>query len=146
MMRRREATGGHPAVLAVLSARRHRVTQQRRDIIAECARMGRYATAQELHERLRARKMSIGLATVYRTLEMLREVGAASTQVQAKGEAAYLFCPIAHHHHAVCVKCGQVADVACRRVMRFERELPAELRFRLTQHRMEFFGTCARCS
>jgi len=133
-------------MFAALAAKGHRVTRQRRVIVAEFARVGRYTTAQELHERLRTHHNAIGLATVYRTLEMLRDVGAATIQSHAKGEAAYLFCPIAHHHHAVCIKCGRVADVACRSVTPFERALSAELRFRPTQHRLEFFGTCARCS
>jgi len=133
-------------ILAALGAKPRRVTRQRRDIVAELARLRRYVTAQELHERLQERAKPIGLATVYRTLEMLREVGAAATQPNAKGETAYLFCPNSHHHHAVCVKCGRVADVPCRSMTAFERSLAAGLRFHLTQHRLEFFGTCARCS
>lgn len=133
-------------IFADLSARAYRVTQPRREIIARFARAARYVTARRLHAQLRAVGKRIGLATVYRTLEMLREVGAASRQAQGNGETAYLFCPPAHHHHAVCTKCGRVADVPCKSVAPFMRALSGALRFRPTQHRLEFFGTCARCS
>lgn len=115
-------------------------------IVEEFAAMRRYATARELHQRLARKGIKIGLATVYRTLEALCGVGAASVVSQAHGEAAYLFCPIDHHHHAVCTKCGKVDDVPCRSLGRFKRALTADLRFTLTQHRLEFFGVCARCS
>lgn len=129
-----------------LAGRAYRITKQRLAIVREFAALGRYATAKELHKRLARKRSGIGLATVYRTLEMLKDVGAASAQPQPRGEAAYLFCPPEHHHHAVCMKCGTVADVPCKSIGRFAKALDAELRFTLTQHRLEFFGVCARCS
>jgi Fur family ferric uptake transcriptional regulator len=123
-----------------------RVTEQRRAIVAAFARMSRYVTPQELHERLASREPKVGLATVYRTLDVLERIGAAARTSRAHGETSYLFCPIAHHHHAVCVKCGKVDDVPCGSVERFSRTLAARLRFQLTQHRLEFYGLCARCS
>lgn len=140
------AVDRHAPLFAALSARAYRVTRQRRDIITEFARASRYISAQELHDRLKAHKRNAGLATVYRTLEMLCEIGAASSQPHAKGETAYLFCPISHHHHAVCTKCGQVADVPCTSITLFTRALSTTLRFQLSRHRLEFYGTCSRCS
>jgi Fur family transcriptional regulator, ferric uptake regulator len=134
------------ALRAELAGRSYRITKQRMAIVEEFAALGRYVTAKSLHARLARKRSGIGLATVYRTLETLREIGAASAQAQAAGETAYLFCPAEHHHHAVCTKCGTVEDVPCRSVNRFARTLDADLRFTLTQHRLEFFGVCARCS
>ncbi|HEV2037995.1 MAG TPA: transcriptional repressor, partial [Candidatus Eremiobacteraceae bacterium] len=84
--------------------------------------------------------------TVYRTLEMLRELGVVATAGLARGETAYLYCGSEHHHHAVCTRCGRVDDVPCRALPRFERMLSSGLRFRLTEHQLEFYGVCARCS
>jgi Fur family ferric uptake transcriptional regulator len=133
-------------VRELLAARAYRITKQRLTIIEEFAALGRFATAKDLHKRLARKRSGIGLATVYRTLETLQEVGAASAHAQPHGETAYLFCQTEHHHHAVCTKCGKVDDVPCRSVGRFARALDADLRFTMTQHRLEFFGVCARCS
>ncbi len=124
----------------------HRLTHQRRLILGHLAGTKRYLTAKELHERLARAKPRIGLATVYRTLETLRELGLVATAAQARGETAYLYCGGGHHHHAVCTRCGRVDDVPCRSLPKFERMLSSALRFRLTEHQLEFYGVCARCS
>jgi Fur family ferric uptake transcriptional regulator len=134
------------AVHRALTRNGGRVTQQRKAIIAEFAREARYVTPQELHERLAGHRPRIGLATVYRTLEVLERIGAASRALRPGGEASYLFCAGAHHHHAVCVNCGKVDDVPCGSAERLARTLAGRLRFRLTQHRVELFGLCERCS
>lgn len=145
----RSATDGSPdldAVNRALARSGGRVTQQRKAIVAEFARTRRYVTPQELHQRLTLQRLRIGLATVYRTLEALERVGAATRAPGHHGENAYLFCPIAHHHHAVCVKCGDVADIPCGSVDRLARTLAARLRFRLMKHQLEFYGLCERCA
>lgn len=108
--------------------------------------MKKYATAKQLHARLANAQPRIGLATVYRTLEMLRGLGLVATLAQAHGETAYLHCRSGHHHHAVCTRCGRVDDVPCRALPTYERILTHGLRFQLTEHQLEFYGVCARCS
>jgi Fur family ferric uptake transcriptional regulator len=123
----------------------HRLTNQRRVILRQLAGTRKYMTAKELYTRLAPLKPRIGLATVYRTLETLRHLGLVAT-AQAHGEMAYLYCGSGHHHHAVCTRCGRVDDVPCRSLPKFERLLSNALRFRLTEHQLEFYGVCARCS
>jgi Fur family ferric uptake transcriptional regulator len=134
------------ALRAELRSRDYRITKQRMTIVAELAAQRRFVTARQLHASLERARAGVGLATVYRTLETLEAVGAASARPVARGEMGYLFCPVAHHHHAVCTKCGKVEDVRCRSGARFERALEDELRFRLTRHNLDFYGVCARCS
>jgi Fur family ferric uptake transcriptional regulator len=134
------------AIERELARRGGRVTRQRRAIVAQFAHMRRYVTPQALHESLATRYPAIGLATIYRTLELLEQIGAATRAPGQHGEHAYLFCPTAHHHHAVCIKCGEVDDVPCGSVERFARTVARRMRFRLTQHRLEVYGFCQRCS
>ncbi len=124
----------------------HRLTAQRKIILRHLAAAKKYVTAQELHARLARAQPRIGLATVYRTLEMLRQSGMVARLARSPGETAYLYCGGDHHHHAVCTRCGRVDDVPCRSMPRFERMLSSGLRFRLTEHQLEFYGVCARCS
>jgi Fur family transcriptional regulator, ferric uptake regulator len=136
----------HAALDERLARSGGRMTTQRKTIVAEFERLRRYVTPQELHRKLAASRPRIALATVYRTLEMLEGIGAASRAPRAHGEAAYLFCAPTHHHHAVCTQCGKVDDVPCGSVERFARTLAKGLRFQLRQHSLEFYGVCARCS
>jgi Fur family transcriptional regulator, ferric uptake regulator len=134
------------AVRSQLAARKYRITAQRLAIIEEFATVHRYVTPRQLHDRCKRKRLRVGLATVYRTLLALHDIGAAAQAPQTHGESAYLFCPIDHHHHAVCTKCGAVEDIPCRSLGPIERVLTTDFRFRLEEHRLDFLGVCARCS
>jgi Fur family transcriptional regulator, ferric uptake regulator len=123
-----------------------RMTKQRRQVMDALRAARRYLTAKDLYERLRGRRPRIGLATVYRTLEALREIGWVATSAQQHGEAAYLWCKSEHHHHAVCKRCGRVDDVPCRSLPNYEKILSRAFGFALTDHQLEFYGVCAHCS
>lgn len=134
------------AVKAELRSRDYRITKPRMTVAAALAASKRYVTARELHRRLERGRAGVGLATVYRTLETLQQVGAASARPLERGEMGYLYCGSAHHHHAVCTSCGTVEDVPCAAATGFERALAAGFRFRVVRHDVAFFGLCARCS
>ena len=134
------------AVRTALADRAYRITKPRMSIVREFAAVGRYVTAKELHARLARKHSGIGLATIYRTLEALQDVGSASARPQPRGETGFLFCPAGHHHHAVCTSCGRVEDVPCKSVGKIARDLTSGLRFTMTQHQVEFLGLCERCS
>lgn len=142
---RPKPAGALAAAQTKLAGGRHRMTKQRRLILRQFAALNRYVTAKDLHAKVQVVADGIGLATVYRTLETLRELGLVNA-MQVNGESAYLLCTESHHHHAVCTHCGRVDDVPCRTLPQLERMLSTGLRFRLTEHHMEFFGVCARCS
>jgi Fur family transcriptional regulator, ferric uptake regulator len=89
---------------ARLQAAGYRLTEPRRIIVAALRDAGRFCTATQLHERIRER--SVGLASVYRTLELLAELGLAERRAEAGGEASFLYCSPRHHHHVICTSCG----------------------------------------
>ncbi|MBC5824537.1 MAG: transcriptional repressor [Candidatus Eremiobacteraeota bacterium] len=149
LFKARSAAGPLPelcAVYAALSKSGYRLTAQREAVIEKFARRRKYVTAKDLHRRLRRSDPPIGLATVYRALDALGHIGAASQSAQRHGETAYLFCAIRHHHHAVCTRCGHVDDVPCRSIAPFQKCLARDFNFRLAHHRLDFFGLCAACS
>lgn len=122
------------------------MTKQRELVIAELRSAKRYLTAKELFARVAHLRPRVGLATIYRTLDALREMKWVATTSGARGEAAYLWCRREHHHHAVCRRCGRVDDVPCKTLPSCQKILARGLRFRVTEHQMEFYGLCARCS
>ena len=88
--------------------RRH--TRQRAAVVAALGRRGGFVSAQDLHAALRADGDTVGLATVYRSLQALSEDGQVDVRRTADGEALYRRCSTGHHHHLVCRSCGAAVE------------------------------------
>ena len=70
-----------------------------------------FLTAQEIHERLRSRGERVGLATVYRNLQVMTQDDELDTLRGEDGEVRYRQCSPKHHHHLVCRGCGRVVEI-----------------------------------
>jgi len=101
-----------------------------------------FASAQDLHARMRAAGDSIGLATVYRTLTALAATGEVDVLRTDDGEAVYRMCSTGHHHHLVCRDCGRTVEIEGPAVERWTERVAAEHGFRDVAHTLEIFGTC----
>jgi Fur family transcriptional regulator, ferric uptake regulator len=105
----------------------------------------RYLTAGEIHRLLKSSNPKLALSTVYRTLELLEELGTVSSRTGPNGESGYVYCTDEHHHHAICRSCGHVDEVDCDAMDRFRNALLANQAFVLDDHSIEFYGLCAAC-
>ena len=130
---------------ALLDERGVRATPQRALVLAELLREPNDATAQELHERLRARGRRIGLATVYRSLSVLADRGLVDVLAHRPGEACYRLCGSGHHHHLVCSSCHRVVELSDCRLDPWLDTVAAEHGFGAVEHRLELSGLCAAC-
>ena len=97
-------------------------------------------TAVELHDRARRAEPQLGIATVYRTLELLREVGAVRSLA-----GAYVRCHPGHHHHLVCVSCGAVEETELCGAPSAAL-LKRRHGFTPETHELDVYGRCARCA
>ena len=122
-----------------------RPTTQRLAVLAELAGDPNGATAQELHDRLRAGGSRVGLATVYRTLAALNDAGAVDALAHRPGEAVYRLCGSGHHHHLVCESCGRVVELGECDLEPWLEQLGAAHGFEVTRHSVEVSGLCAAC-
>lgn len=124
----------------------YRLTIPRQTIIAALRDAGRYCTAQQLYERLRGR--SVGLASVYRTLELLADLGLALKRAEDGGEASYLYCSPEHHHHVICTQCGTVREIDANfcPAPTVIAAVEAATAFRIAHHTLDFHGLCADCA
>ena len=120
-------------------------TPARRAIVDLLKRERRYLTAASIYELLHPHQPRLALSTVYRTLELLSRIGTISSRTEASGEASYVSCTDAHHHHAICTVCGHVNDVDCDAIEGFKSALLRNQAFLLDEHSLEFYGRCARC-
>ncbi|MEP6908800.1 MAG: Fur family transcriptional regulator [Actinomycetota bacterium] len=121
-----------------------RLTPQRRAVLDAIEAFGGRFTALELFERARHAAPRLGLATTYRTLELLRQTGSLHA-LAVDGRPAYVRCGPEHHHHLVCLSCGSVEDTELCSTPS-QRDLTRRHGFRAESHELEIFGTCRRCA
>ena len=121
-----------------------RLTPQRRAVLAAVAAERGAFTVVEIHDRARRAEPRLGLATTYRTVELLRQTGSLRP-LAAKGEHAYVRCHEGHHHHLVCLACGSVEETELCAAPS-AAELRRQHGFSPETHEVEIYGTCVRCS
>jgi Fur family transcriptional regulator, ferric uptake regulator len=121
-----------------------RVTPQRRVVLEAIESLRDGFTLVELYDRARETEPTLGLATVYRTIELLRRTGSIRPLV-TDGRPTYVRCHAGHHHHLVCTTCGAVEETEL-----CAAPSAAELRqrhgFRAEAHQVDIYGTCGRCA
>lgn len=123
-----------------------RSTRQRSAISALLDESKGFRSAQDLHAELRARGETIGLTTVYRTVQSMADAGAVDTLRTDTGELIYRKCSDTHHHHLVCRVCGYTVEIAGRRVEEWARATASEHGFSGVEHTVELSGLCGRCA
>jgi Fur family ferric uptake transcriptional regulator len=116
------------------------MTPQRRAVLEAIDASEGPFTAVELFERARRSHPGLGLATTYRTLELLRRTGS----LHALPDAAYVRCSPEHHHHLVCLSCGSVEDTELCATPS-QQALTRKHGFRAESHELEIYGTCRNC-
>ena len=100
-------------------------------------------SAQALHG-VMAVQRSIGLATVYRALDLLKLLGLVQHRVTLSGET--LYSAVEHdHHYLTCLQCGVSVLVETCPVQELVAHLQRTNSFRIYYHTLEFFGVCDRC-
>jgi Fur family ferric uptake transcriptional regulator len=123
-----------------------RVTRQRTAVAEALIALDDFRSAQQLHEYLRAHGDSIGLATVYRTLQSLAEAHQVDVIRTGDGESLYRRCERReHHHHLVCRSCGATVEIDGPSVESWASRVGAAHGFSDIEHTIELFGTCEAC-
>jgi Fur family transcriptional regulator, ferric uptake regulator len=122
-----------------------RPTRQRLAVVAALETCDDFRSAQEIHDLLVNSGESVGLATVYRTLQALTEGDEVDALRSEDGETVYRRCSRSHHHHLVCRSCGRTVEVEAPEMESWSTRIAAEHGFRETNHHLEIFGTCSSC-
>ncbi len=122
-------------------------TKQRQVVIRHFLKLDRHVDADDLYGSIRKAGYNIGLATIYRTLNLLKEAGLVEQRLFADGRASYeLLIPNLHHDHLICTTCGKIVEFENKEIERLQAQVAAEQRFTLSSHRLELYGLCARCN
>ena len=104
-----------------------------------------HISIEELTRRTRELAPKASYSTVYRTLKLLVERGFAEVHDFGGSHALYEPTRAEHHDHLVCTSCGRVQEFEDAEIERLQARAAKKYGFAMRSHRLELYGTCARC-
>jgi len=126
-----------------------KLTPQRRatlDVIIN--NQGKHLNTEEIYDLVKQDCPEIGLATVYRTLQLLDEICVISKLSLDDGCSRYELNTHEddhQHHHLICQKCGEIIEVEIDLLEHLEEEIEKVYNFKINDHKVKFFGMCSKC-
>ena len=127
-----------------LRASGYRVTPQRQLILEAVTRL-EHATPEEIYAEVKQTAVGLNLSTVYRTLELLEQIGLVTHTHLGHGAHRYHLAADAQHVHLVCRACGAIIQLEPAAVGPLVRALDTEYGFETDVGHLTVFGTCADC-
>lgn len=128
-----------------LRASGHRMTRQRRLVLSVLKESGEHLDAGAIHELARASDPNISLATVYRTLSLLKEIGLVNEHRLGEGHAHFEAAQGPPHYHFTCLGCGRVIEFDAPQVAEVIRQLSTREGLEVIDVHLFLRGYCADC-
>ncbi len=122
-----------------------RFTNQRA-LIMEIIRQGHgHLDADEIFRRVREREPRLSLSTVYRTLQMMKELNLVDELHFGEDHHHYEVKPTREHHHLVCRGCGRVIEFSYPLARSLKKEVPEARDFDIDEAEVRITGYCDKC-
>jgi Fur family ferric uptake transcriptional regulator len=132
-------------ILGAFEAAGYRLTSPRRALARLLAGRDGHFSADELLTESRRARLGVTRATIFRSLDVLADLGVVERLDLPTGEHAFVACEPAHHHHIVCSSCGRSTGVGDHGLEAVADAIGRETGYRVDTHRLELFGRCAEC-
>jgi Fur family ferric uptake transcriptional regulator len=114
-------------------------------VLAAVQNLDAFLSAQAVHELLRSQGETIGLSTVYRTLQALEEAGWIDAIRPDGGEVLYRGCGGGGHGHLLCRHCRRAVEVACSDLLAALHQAAAEHGYQDATWSIDGVGICPAC-
>jgi len=134
----------HHNLMADLRQRGVRLTPQREMILDAIHHEDEHLTADEIYQRVQARSPAINIATVYRTLELFKDLHIIH-EINLGDCTRYELCQDEPHHHLVCQACGATISLDHAILAPLESKLKKQFGFKAHMEHMVIYGQCAKC-
>ncbi len=135
-----------PEIRAELRSRGQRWTPQRRLVLEVLEQTQGHVTGSELVERCREREPDVTPSTVYRTLDVLEQLGYVSHSHSARGREEYHVLPHAEHAHLECRGCGKTLELSRAEATEITQVVEAQHGFVADLGHMTIVGLCSECA
>jgi Fur family ferric uptake transcriptional regulator len=132
-------------LVQTLKERGHRLTPQRQLILEAIEAAEGHVSAETVHGRVAAQFPQVNISTVYRTLELLQNLGLVTHTHFDDGIAIYHLAEDSHHQHMVCRRCGAEREIEIDELGPLDRHLRARYGFHADLAHFAIIGLCAEC-
>lgn len=133
----------------ILQKEGYKLTIQRKDILnAMFQHRDEHLSSEDVYELTSKENPELGIATVYRTLQLFEKLGIVYKINFDDGLSRYelnLGTENHHHHHLICLECGKVSEVKLDLLESLEDEIEREVNFKIIDHNVKFYGYCHEC-
>jgi Fur family ferric uptake transcriptional regulator len=145
--RGRGEAGAAASALAAYMETQGLKRSRQRELVAEAFfAMRGHVSVEELVLRARRRDPRVSVATVYRTVKLLVESGAASARRFGDGQTRYeAAAGREHHDHLICTACGQIEEFADEQIEALQALVARRHGFEVESHKLELYGRCGSC-
>lgn len=129
--------------------KQYKLTPQRKIILeAFVEHQDEHLSAEDVHNIVRQHSSEIGLATVYRTLELFSELEVLQKMDFGDGRSRYEINEKTtphHHHHLICLSCNKVKEFEDDLLETLETVISRKSNFEIVDHQVKFYGYCEEC-
>jgi Fur family peroxide stress response transcriptional regulator len=132
-------------LVATLRKRGCRITPQRMAILRILAENDGHPSVEQIYDRLHGEFPMTSLATVYKTVALLKEEGQILELGFASGSSRYDGRKPYPHPHLVCIHCQRILDPELGLLDDLSQELSQHYGYRIVSQRLDFFGICPQC-
>ncbi len=133
------------AIVEKLAEKGYRLTPQRLLIVSVIEASDVHISAEEIYAQVVAKYPHVNISTVYRTLELLKQLGLVTETDFGEGRVRYHPAEKGHHHHLVCTECGAVIDLDESSLSSLKSMLLREYKFTADLKHLAIFGRCGKC-
>jgi Fur family transcriptional regulator, peroxide stress response regulator len=133
------------SMLKKLRKHRFRVTPQRIAVLEVLISSREHPTVERIFEEVKSDFPTISLATVYKTVTLLKELNEVLELGFPDGSNRYDGNNPYPHPHAICIQCKKIVDPDLCGLTNMTSELKRETGFKILNHRLDFFGICPGC-
>jgi Fur family peroxide stress response transcriptional regulator len=131
------------SIVDTMRGKGFRITPQRVAIVEYVMNTDSHPSAEEIYKLIRKKYPMVSLATVYKTLELLGEIGAVRELNFADG--ARYDANISKHVNVVCMRCGKIEDVDEESLAALESKIAKRSKYQIHSARFELYGYCNEC-
>ncbi len=123
----------------------HRLTPQRLAILRVLASSREHPDAERIHEQIKPNFPTTSIATVYKTIAMLKDMGEVLELAFPNGSNRYDGVQSQPHPHLVCVKCGRILDPDIPSLDELPVQVARATGYEIISHRLDLYGICPAC-
>ncbi len=132
-------------MLQKLRERRFRITPQRLAVLKILARSENHPSVDMIYEEVRRDFPTTSLATIYKTVTLLKELGQVLELGFPEGSNRFDGNEPSPHPHMICISCKKIVDPPLDSLSDLTSEAAQKTGFNIVTHRLDFFGICPEC-